>query len=123
LRRSPDLRCNRARALAGVNGLAPIEGGASGVVLLQKPKGFADHLTRRVVAARSDFGADEFFESPSHRERADPPRANSPVTRFDTPSESANQSLPLTDDTDRSRRRDILVRSANACGMRRQANA
>src|SRR5580698_4667931 len=28
----------------------------------QKPKSLADHFTRRIVASRSDFGADEFFQ-------------------------------------------------------------
>jgi hypothetical protein len=33
--------------------------GTSGVVFLQKPKGFANDFTRRVVASRIDFGADK----------------------------------------------------------------
>jgi hypothetical protein len=60
-----------------VDGLAAIEGrkaaaklaiefrqlgGAGGIVFLKKPERFADDFTRRVVAARSDLSADEFFQ-------------------------------------------------------------
>ena len=63
--------------LRRVNGLTAIKGceaapkltvelgqlnGASGVVFLQKPERFTDDFTRRVVAARIDFGADLFFK-------------------------------------------------------------
>jgi hypothetical protein len=39
-----------------------IPGGARGVVFIEKPESFADNFTRRTVAARSDFGAYEFFQ-------------------------------------------------------------
>jgi hypothetical protein len=64
-------RLGWVNALAAIKGgqasaKLPVElgqlGGARGVVFLQKPKGFADDFTRRVVASGSDFGANEFFQ-------------------------------------------------------------